>query len=143
MPWTHSHGTCRQCKDVESSPSIHHTAVTNLYREIRAREPDPTRQQPSELECWGHIQINRSLSKWLLGCVTSPYIHTSLLFVCSSSLLNSINPQFTVLLNTAHRSLSRPGGTDSSNPMISYPLCFLWTSVIFDYRFLQHWFFPI
>jgi hypothetical protein len=40
--------------------------------------------------------INRSLSKWLLGCAISPYVLqvTPFLFLCVSSLFNSFHPNF-------------------------------------------------
>jgi hypothetical protein len=48
-----------------------------------------------------HIDA-RSLMKWLLGCSLSPYIHALSLFLCSSSLLSSICPQFPILLPLLH-----------------------------------------
>jgi hypothetical protein len=41
--------------------------------------------------------INRSLTKWLLGCVISPYAHAPLLLLSVSSALNSFCTTFAVL----------------------------------------------
>ncbi|KAJ7826667.1 hypothetical protein B0H14DRAFT_3722237, partial [Mycena olivaceomarginata] len=43
----------------------------------------------------------RSLTKWLLGCAISPYVHTPFVFICSRSVFNPIHARISALIHTA------------------------------------------
>jgi hypothetical protein len=62
--------------------------------------------------------INRSLSKWLLGCAISPSIFALPLLLCASSLFNSFHTVF-----SSHCSLSRVQLTSPFVPGICCPIC--------------------
>jgi hypothetical protein len=55
---------------------------------ISCHQPLPTNgDQPVASSAY----INRSLTKWLLGCAISPYVRTPFVFICSHSVFNPIN----------------------------------------------------